>query len=57
MYYLTPAGFTERAAVTMRYMNELKETRKRIDEDIAALEEESNKICAALKVGIKKLHS
>ncbi len=33
-YYLTPAGFTERASVTMRYMNELIETRKRIDEVI-----------------------
>ena len=56
LYYLTPAGFTERAAVTMRYMNELKEARKRIDEDITALEEESKKICMALQRGISKMY-
>ena len=57
LYYLTPAGLTERAAVTMRYLNELKQTKRHIEDEIAALEEETNKICAALQIGIKKLHS
>lgn len=55
-YFLTPVGFAERAAVTMRYLNELKEKRKLIDIEIATLEEETKKICDALQKGITNLY-
>ena len=55
-YFLTPAGFTERAAVTMRYLNELKETKKRIENEISVLEEETKKICDALQKGITNIY-
>lgn len=56
LYYLTPAGFAERASVTMRYLNELKRTREQINNEIKILEEETSKIYAALQVGITQLH-
>ena len=57
LYHLTPAGLTERAAVTMRYLQSLLQLQKSMDMEIQVLREESNKISAAIQRGLSSLYA
>ena len=57
LYHLTPAGLTERAAVTTRYLQTLLELQKSMDLEIKTLREESNKISAAIQRGLSSLYA
>ena len=57
LYHLTPAGLTERAAVTMRYLQSLLQLQKSMDMEIKVLREESNKISAAIQRGLSSLYA
>ena len=57
LYHLTPAGLTERAAVTMRYLQTLLQLQKSMDIEIAVLREETTKISAAIQRGLSSLYA
>ncbi len=57
LYHLTPAGLTERAAVTMRYLQSLLQLQKSMNLEIETLREESNKISAAIQRGLSSLYT
>ncbi len=57
LYHLTPAGLTERAAVTMRYLQSLLQLQKSMNLEIETLREESNKISAAIQRGLSSLYA
>ena len=57
LYHLTPAGLTERAAVTMRYLQFLLQLQKSMNLEIETLREESNKISAAIQRGLSSLYA
>lgn len=57
LYHLTPAGLTERAAVTMRYLQSLLQLQKSMDLEIKVLREESSKISAAIQRGLSSLYA
>ena len=57
LYHLTPAGLTERAAVTMRYLQSLLKLQKSMDLEIKVLREESSKISAAIQAGLSSLYA
>ena len=57
LYHLTPAGLTERAAVTNRYLQTLLELQKSVDIEIKVLKEESNRISAAIQRGLSSLYA
>ena len=57
LYHLTPAGLTERAAVTMRYLQSLLQLQKSMNLEIETLRDESNKISAAIQRGLSSLYA
>ena len=57
LYHLTPAGLTERAAVTVRYLQCLLQLQKSMDMEIKVLREESSKISAAIQRGLSSLYA
>ena len=57
LYHLTPAGLTERAAVTMRYLQSLLHLQKSMNLEIETLRDESNKISAAIQRGLSSLYA
>ena len=57
LYHLTPSGLTERAAVTVRYLQSLLQLQKSMDLEIKVLREESSKISAAIQAGLSSLYA
>ena len=57
LYHLTPAGLTERASVTMRYLQSLLKLQESMNLEIETLKEESNKISHALQKGLSSLYA
>lgn len=57
LYRLTAAGFAERAAVTTRYLQSLIKLQQSMNIEIEKLREESNKISAAIQVGLANLYA
>ena len=55
IYHLTPAGLTERAAVTMRYLQSLIDAQHQMSLEIETLREEATRISAALQKGLASL--
>lgn len=56
IYHLTPAGLTERAAVTMRYLQSLIDAQHQMSLEIETLREEATRISAALQKGLASLY-
>ena len=57
LYHLTPAGLTERASVTIRYLQSLLKLQQSVNLEIETLKEESNKISRALQKGLSSLYA
>lgn len=57
LYHLTPAGLTERAAVTMRYLQSLLQLQKSMDLEIKVLREETSRISSAIQNGLASLYA
>ena len=55
IYHLTPAGLTERAAVTMRYLQSLIDAQHQMSLEIETLRKEATRISAALQKGLASL--
>ena len=56
LYTLTPSGFAERAAVTMRYLQSLIETQRIMSIEIENLRQESTQISEAIQSGLSALY-
>ena len=57
LYNLTAAGYTERAAVTQRYLNHLIEIQRQMNDEIDSLRKESAFISKALKSSFASLYA